>query len=115
MIATRLRSGAISESNSSHLPASVASELAKPVMFPPGWLSRGTMPLETGSDTPAKTIGIVRVSRWTAMVAGVPYVTIISGWRPTNSCASHEHADPPYAVALLRAPRKRPLDWHHVG
>jgi hypothetical protein len=32
-------------------------------MFPPGWLNRGTMALATGSATPAKTIGIVRVSR----------------------------------------------------
>jgi hypothetical protein len=63
MIATRLRPGAISESSSSHLPASEASKLAKPVMFPPGWLSRATMPLATGSPAPAKTIGIVRVSR----------------------------------------------------
>jgi hypothetical protein len=45
MIATRLSPGAVSESSSSHLPASVVSKVAKPVMFPPGWLSRGTMPL----------------------------------------------------------------------
>jgi hypothetical protein len=32
---------------------------------PTGWLSRSTMPLATGSPTFAKTIGIVRVSRWT--------------------------------------------------
>ena len=36
----------------------------------------------------AKTIGIVRVSRWTAMVGGVVFVRIISGCTPTNSCAS---------------------------
>ena len=63
MIAARLSPGAISESNSSQLPPSVASKRAKPVMFPPGWLSPGTIPLATGSATPAKTIGIVRVSR----------------------------------------------------
>jgi hypothetical protein len=45
IMAARLSPGAISESNSSHLPASVASKLPKPVTFPPGWLSRGTMPL----------------------------------------------------------------------
>jgi hypothetical protein len=56
-------------------------------MFPPGWLSLGTMPLATGSDAFAKTIGIVRVSRWTATVAGVAPVTMISGCSPTNSCA----------------------------
>src|SRR5215831_2349864 len=41
MMAARLSPGAISESSSSHLPASEASKAAKPVMFPPGWLSRG--------------------------------------------------------------------------
>ena len=51
MIAARLSPGAISESSSSHLPPSVASKLAKPVIFPPGWLSPGTMPLATGSAT----------------------------------------------------------------
>src|SRR5262249_19892124 len=40
MIAARLSPGAISESSSSHLPPSVVSKLAKPVTFPPGWLSR---------------------------------------------------------------------------
>jgi hypothetical protein len=63
MIAARLSPGAISESNSSHLPPNVASKMAKPVMFPLGRLSRSTMPLATGSATPTKTIGIVRVSR----------------------------------------------------
>jgi hypothetical protein len=62
MIAASLSPGAISESNSSHLPPSEASMLAKPVVFPPGWLSRATMPLATGSLTLTKTIGIVRVS-----------------------------------------------------
>src|SRR6516164_7479844 len=71
MIAARLSPGAISESISSHLPPSEASKVAKPVTFPPGWLSRGTMPLTTGSPTFVKTIGIVRVSRWTATVAGI--------------------------------------------
>jgi hypothetical protein len=46
------------------------------------------MPLATGSVTFVKTIGIVRVSRWRATVAGVELVTIMSGCRPTNSCAS---------------------------
>ena len=69
MIAARLSPGAISESNSSHLPPSEASKLAKPVMFPLGRSSRATMPLATGSPEVAKTVGIVRVSRWTATVA----------------------------------------------
>ena len=63
LMADRLSPGAISESSSSHLPPSEASKRAKPVMFPPGWLSRGTMPMATGSTVIAKTIGIVRVSR----------------------------------------------------
>jgi hypothetical protein len=36
----------------------------------------------------AKTIGIVRVSRWTATVAEVPFARMMSGCRRTNSCAS---------------------------
>src|SRR6516164_4487349 len=83
MIAARLSPGAISESSSSHLPPKVGSKMAKPVMFPPGWLSRGTMPLATGSPRLAKTIGIVCVEL-------------------------HEHADAPYALPLLRPRRERP-------
>ena len=76
MIAARLSPGAISESSSSHLPPRVASKTPKPVTFPPGRSSRATRPLATGSATPAKTIGIVRVSRWRAAVATVPLVRI---------------------------------------
>ena len=74
MAVARLSPGAISESSSSHLPPRVASKVSKPVTFPLGRSSRATMPLATGSPTPAKTIGIVRVSRWAAVVAGVPPV-----------------------------------------
>jgi Protein of unknown function (DUF2924) len=42
-----------------------------------------------GSPRVANTIRMVCVSRWTAMVPGVvPFVTMMSGCRPTNSCAS---------------------------
>ena len=41
MIAARLSPGAISESSASHLPPSVGSKLAKPVMFPPGGRAGG--------------------------------------------------------------------------
>jgi hypothetical protein len=58
------------------------------VIFPPGWLSAATIPLTTGSPTPAKTIGTVDVSCWTATVAGVEPVTMTSGCGPANSCAS---------------------------
>jgi hypothetical protein len=42
--------------------------------------------------------GLVRVSRWRATVAGVPVVTMMSGCRPTNSCASARDRllSPPY-------------------
>ena len=70
MIAARFKPGAISKSSSSHLPPTEASYPAKPVVFPPGRLSDATMPLATGSPALAKTIGIVRVSRWTAISPG---------------------------------------------
>jgi hypothetical protein len=44
IIAARLSPGAISESSSTHLPPSEASQSAKPVAFPPGRSSRVTMP-----------------------------------------------------------------------
>jgi hypothetical protein len=70
-------------------------------MFPLGRSSRATMPLATGSATPIKTIGIVRVCRWMATVAGVEgIVTMISGCRPTNSCASAR-------IRLLSPPAQR--------
>jgi hypothetical protein len=47
MIAARLSPGAISESSTGYLPPSEASKLAKPVMFPPGGLSRSTMVVAT--------------------------------------------------------------------
>jgi hypothetical protein len=59
MIAARLSPGAISESSSSHLPASEASKLAKPVMLPLGRSRRATLPLAMGSATFTKTIGLL--------------------------------------------------------
>ena len=49
-----------------------------------------------GSGPVTKTVGIVRVSRLRATVAGVPFVAMMSGCRPTNSCAPSFLA--PYAV-----------------
>jgi hypothetical protein len=43
------------------------------------------MPLATGSLVLTKTIGIVRVSRWRATIAGVVFVRMMSGCKPTNS------------------------------
>ena len=62
MIAARVSPGAISESNSSHLPPSETSKMLKPVMFPLGRSRRPTMLPATASATFTKTIGIVRVS-----------------------------------------------------
>ena len=42
----------------------------------------------TGSLTFTKTIGIVRVSRWRAVVGAVAVVRMMSGCKRTNSCAS---------------------------
>src|SRR6516164_1471485 len=58
--------------------------MAKPVTFPLGRSSRATRPLTTGSVRLAKTIGIVRVSRWRATVAAVPFVRMMSGCKPVN-------------------------------
>ena len=70
------------------------------VMFPLGRSSRATTLLATGSVTLTKTIGIVRVSRWTVTVAGVATVRMTSGCRPTNSCAIAR-------IRLLSAPPQR--------
>ena len=51
------------------------------------------MPARDGPLPVAKAIGIVRVSRCRATVAGVPCVRMMSGCRPTNSCA-------PYPMSL---------------
>jgi hypothetical protein len=99
MMAARFRPDAISESNSTHLPPIVASVVAKPVTFPLGRSSRGTMPRDRVGQ-PAKTIGIVRVSRWGAAVAGVPPVRMMSGCKPTNSCASAR-------IRLMSSPAQR--------
>ena len=111
------------------------------------------MPLATGSPAITKTIGIVRVSRCTATVAGVPLASMTSGCKqfprersypigvtagPTNVhphvaaigpaqvrkrlrelgeaslrqgivfVVRNEHANAPYAVALLRPRHERP-------
>jgi hypothetical protein len=119
MSAARLSPGAISDSNSSHLPPSVGSKRAKPVMFPPGRLSRGTMPLATG---------LVRERSYPIGIIAVPpkLHPHIAAIGPTQGrkrlreprearlphgivfVAEHEHADAPNAVALLRVRRERP-------
>ena len=88
IIAARVRPGAISVSNSSHLLAIDASSELNPVMFPPGLCRLATKPEPTGSATAANTIGIVSVSRLRAAVTGVEFARITSGCRSTNSFAN---------------------------
>jgi Metallo-beta-lactamase superfamily len=77
IIATRVTAGAISLSNPSHLPANDGSCMRKPVIFPPGRGRPSTKP--EGSATFENTIGIVRVSLWSAAVTEVECATITSG------------------------------------
>ena len=69
-------------------------------MFPLGRSSRGTIPLATGSLTFTKTIGIIRVSRWTATVARVAFVTMMSGCKPTLP------RERPYLIGVSAPPMK---------
>src|SRR6516165_4261252 len=70
-ITTRATPGAICLSSSNHLPAIPGSITMKPVTFPPGCGKLATKPLPSGSETNAKTIGMVRVSCNRAAVVGV--------------------------------------------
>src|SRR6266498_3489703 len=63
--------GAISLSNSIHLPPSEPSILRNPVTLPPGRARFATKPEPIGSETTAKTIGMVRVCCSSAAVGGV--------------------------------------------
>src|SRR5712691_2020429 len=77
--------GTTSLSSSSRF-ASISVEIAvSPVMFPPGWLSDGTMPAPTGSPTAVMTTGTEVVAFLTARVAGVPAVTITATFRASSS------------------------------
>src|SRR6516162_8962292 len=70
MTAARVTFGATSLRIWSHFPINEGSKLVKPVMLPPGCGMLATKWLPTGSDTPTNTIGIPRVSRNSAAVAG---------------------------------------------
>ena len=67
-------------------------------------LKAGCGPWLTTWATAAKTIGIVRVSRWTAAVARVPFVTMMSGCRPSNSRVSARNPGSPHYLAARLAP-----------
>src|SRR6516165_3668742 len=66
MNAIRVTPGAISLSICSHFPIMGKSMNVKPVMFPPGRARLAMKPCPSGSMTPTKTIGMVRVSCFSA-------------------------------------------------
>src|SRR5215471_413119 len=80
MIAARWMPGAISFSNSSHLPPIPASMLINPVRFPLGRARFATKPAPTGSEMPTNTTGIAGASYWNAAVTGVDVATKTSGF-----------------------------------
>ena len=87
-IATLAIRGTVSFSSSNHLPVCVGSERVKPVTLPPGRGKLTTRPLPIGSLRLAKTMGMVRVCCSSAVVAGVVFETMTSGWSATSSFAN---------------------------
>ena len=84
--ATRLVSGAMAFNSSTNFPPAENSSNMKPVILPPGWDRLETNPCPTGSDTNAKTIGMLRVASRTIGNAG-PVATITVGRSSTSSLA----------------------------
>jgi hypothetical protein len=87
-IATLATRGAISLSSSTHLPPSEPTIAWKPVTLPPGCAKLATKPLPTGSETVAKTMGMVRVCCRSAAVVGVTAERMTSGCSATSSFAN---------------------------
>jgi hypothetical protein len=87
MTATRVTRGAISLSNSSHLPPTPYSGSAKPVALPPGRARLMAKPAPTGSVAFTNTIGTARLARCSAIAAEAPVATRMSGANATNSSA----------------------------
>ena len=84
---TRDRLGTASVSSCSCLVTSSSYCEANPVALPPGRARLRTNPSATGSTRTTKTIGIVRVARCAAMIAGVPETTMTSTLARTRSAA----------------------------
>src|SRR5262245_39867081 len=116
-IATLATCGAISLSSSNHLPASEPTIAWKPVTLPPGRARLATKPLPTGSETVAKTMGMVRVCSNSAAVVGVTAERIRSGCSATSSFANRRLASASSGVAhrvsnrILRASTHRASGW----
>ena len=66
MRAARATRGATSLSIASHFPVMLASYNKMPVKLPPGRAKLVTNPEPIGSEMPTNTIGMARVSRWSA-------------------------------------------------
>jgi hypothetical protein len=121
IMATRLTLGAMSVSNSRHLPANEISRLMKPVRFPPGRGRLATNPAPIGSATVTNTIGIVCALNAAGGPANVvPHIAAIGPTqlrKPARQLGRvglgsmivfielDEHADPPHWFGLLRARR----------
>ena len=89
MIAARLTPGAISVSNSSHLPASDASWPMKPVMFPPGTgQARNEAIADRVGDGRKYDRDRPRLPLEVRRSPEFAFARITSGCRPTNSFAN---------------------------
>src|SRR5437667_9773019 len=84
MIANRRRLGTTSRKSSSRLPERSVDWRDRPVTLPPGRARLLTMPLPTGSNANAKTIGMTDVACIVARTAP-PVVTMTSTLSRTNS------------------------------
>ena len=85
---TSARPGTFSLSSSSRLTASSGVKNVNPVTFPPGRAMLDTRPVATASPLTAITMGIVAVACLAARIPGMPWVTITSTFKRTNSAAN---------------------------
>src|SRR5262245_41474248 len=103
--ATRIASGAISLSSSSHFPLKLYSNCIKPVTLPPGRDRLPTKPAATGSTTLTNTIGIVRVACNSGGMPALPLDKMTSGASATSSpaCLRMRSASPvPQRVSIRK-------------
>src|SRR3954451_8589905 len=86
--ATRLTSGAICLSSSSHLPLRPYSNIRKPVALPPGRARLSTNPAPTGSMRSTNTMGKVRLTSSNGTIVVVPVAArMTSGASAASSAA----------------------------
>jgi hypothetical protein len=94
-----------------HLLPTLGSKFVKPVMLPPGRARLATTPWVTGSLTPVKTIGTVRVASCAPRTAEMALARIKSGARFSNSEAvarARSTSEPPVIdceIATNRPPK----------